>query len=259
MLFERIRRTQKPVFIILAVFFALGFVFFGIGTGSNAPSLADLFGNSSNAAGESIDELQKRVDENPSNANALGKLADQQLAEGQNDEAIASLQRYVVLRPDDDIKLSQLAVLYEERAQRAATRAQIYQSAATQEQAPATAGAASALKLGGGLQNPLVDAAAAPYQQRATELSSKAQADYQQAVAIRRQLVQIDPQSPDYRFVLAQDALSAADYPTALSALEAYLRLEPDAPNKQEIQGVITQLEALVKAQNSSGGSGTGG
>src|SRR5919112_1645376 len=98
MLFERIRRTQKPVFIILAIFFALGFVLFGIGTGTNAPSLADLI-NDNSGSSQSIDDLEKRVAENPQDAGALERLASQQVAEGKQDDAILTLQRYVVLRP----------------------------------------------------------------------------------------------------------------------------------------------------------------
>jgi hypothetical protein len=60
MLFERIRRTQKPVFIFLAFMFGLGFVALGIGQGSNSINLGDLF-NSSGSSGTSISDLSSRV------------------------------------------------------------------------------------------------------------------------------------------------------------------------------------------------------
>ena len=47
MLFERIRRTQKPIFIFLAVMFGLGFVALGVGQGVNG---VDLWAGSSTPA-----------------------------------------------------------------------------------------------------------------------------------------------------------------------------------------------------------------
>ena len=43
MLFERIRRTQKPVFLFLAVMFGVGFVALGIGQGANSINIGALF------------------------------------------------------------------------------------------------------------------------------------------------------------------------------------------------------------------------
>ena len=42
MLFERIRKTQKPIFVFLAVTFAMGFVLLGVGQGSRLDQRARL-------------------------------------------------------------------------------------------------------------------------------------------------------------------------------------------------------------------------
>jgi len=53
-LFERIRRTQKPIFIFLAVMFGLGFVALGVGQGVNGVDLGGLFNSSSASGGRKL-------------------------------------------------------------------------------------------------------------------------------------------------------------------------------------------------------------
>ena len=76
MLFERIRRTQKPVFIFLAVMFGLGFVALGVGQGANSIDLGSLFSSSSGSSSSgSISSLQSRVQSHPKDAGAWLQLA----------------------------------------------------------------------------------------------------------------------------------------------------------------------------------------
>ena len=50
MLFERIRKTQKPIFVFLAVTFAMGFVLLGVGQGAGSINALDfLTGGSSSS------------------------------------------------------------------------------------------------------------------------------------------------------------------------------------------------------------------
>src|SRR5215210_5201090 len=135
MLFERIRRTQKPVFIFLALMFGGGFVLLGVGSGAAGPTLGDLFGDSS-SGGDSISELQKRVADHPQDAQAWQRLAGLLQADGQRQEAIAALTSYLELRPQDDLQVAALATLYEQRASERAARAQALQQIAS---APSTA------------------------------------------------------------------------------------------------------------------------
>ena len=53
MLFEKIRRTQKPVFIMLGVVFAISFAFLGVGSAANGVNPLDFFNSSSSAPGRS--------------------------------------------------------------------------------------------------------------------------------------------------------------------------------------------------------------
>jgi tetratricopeptide (TPR) repeat protein len=246
MLFERIRRTQKPVFIFLALMFGLGFVLLGVGSGVGGPSLGDIFGNNS-PTGDSVKGLQSRVADHPKDADAWLRLSNALQADGDRQGAMNALQQYLVLEPKDDLQVAALASLYEQRAQERAASAQQYQQIASTPQALAAASAVSSLKLGASLSHPIATAAVAPDQQRATELQSQATADYQQAVSLRKTAVSLAPQNAAYQFTLATDALNAQDYPTALAALKQYLELEPDAPNAKQIKQVIKQLAPFAK------------
>ena len=73
MFFPRLRRRAKWVFLLLAVFFAFGFVAFGVGAGGSGIGdyFADLFNRNSVASGQpSVEDAQKKVAENPNDPKA---------------------------------------------------------------------------------------------------------------------------------------------------------------------------------------------
>jgi cytochrome c-type biogenesis protein CcmH/NrfG len=245
MLFERIRRTQKPVFIFLAITFALGFAFLGVGSGSGGFNPFDLFSSSSTSS-SSISDLSSKVAKSPGDADTWLRLAQAYQTDGQTEQAILAYQRYIALRPNDQLQLGTLAGLLEGRADRVAQRAQTAsaQAAAVQDQGGGLA--TSQLKLAPGLSQPLTTTLAQPFQDRANVLSQQAQADYTQAVALRRKLAKTDPTNSTWQFQLGVDAINARDYATALAAFKAYLKLVPDAPNKTQIQQTIKQLQLIA-------------
>ena len=108
MLFERIRRTQKPVFIFLAFMFGLGFVALGIGQGANSINLGDLF-NTGGSSGTSISGLSSQVQSHPKDAGAWLRLARAYQADGQNSQAISSYTTYLGLKPKDEGALAATA------------------------------------------------------------------------------------------------------------------------------------------------------
>jgi len=75
MLFEKIRRTQKPVFIVLALMFGMGFVFLGVGSGTGGISLGNLIGNGGGSS-SSISDLLDKVHHNPKDATSWQQLGD---------------------------------------------------------------------------------------------------------------------------------------------------------------------------------------
>ena len=83
MLFEKIRRTQKPVFIFLGLVFALSFVFLGVGSGAGGISLGNLLGQSSGSSTPSTSDLLNKVHSDPKDAKSAEKRRlDAALEEG---------------------------------------------------------------------------------------------------------------------------------------------------------------------------------
>src|SRR6476646_7213068 len=117
MLFERIRRGQKPVFVFLAIMFGLGFVALGVGSGAGGINLGDSL-NSSSGGSASISDLQSKTRQHPNDAPAWRSLAGAYQADGQTDAAIGAYLRYVALRPQDQSGLLGAASLLELRARR---------------------------------------------------------------------------------------------------------------------------------------------
>src|SRR5712691_4262936 len=162
MLFERIRRTQKPVFIFLAIMFGLGFVALGVGSGAGGINLGDIL-NSGSSSGSSISDLSSKVRKNPNDAAAWLQLAGAYQADGQLDPAIGAYTRYVSLRPKDQAGLSGAAALLDQRAQRNSSKASRYQALASQYTGPTTASPAGGLKLAPAFTYPIEQALAQPY------------------------------------------------------------------------------------------------
>jgi hypothetical protein len=140
MLFERIRRGQKPVFVFLAIMFGLGFVALGVGSGASGINLGDIFNTSSGGTG-SISDLQSKTRDHPNDAPAWLQLAAAYQTNGQTDAAIGAYLRYIGLRPKDQNGLSGAATLLELRARRSQSQLTKAQALAAQYQAPASASA----------------------------------------------------------------------------------------------------------------------
>src|SRR3989304_2977256 len=124
MFFPRLRRHAKWMFLFLAVVFGLGFVGFGVGAGGGG------FGGIPRRAGggggvPSVADAEKRVLENPKDAQAFRDLATAHQAAGNTDDAIEALESFVALRPRNVDVLRELAGLYLAKATEAQQRAQI--------------------------------------------------------------------------------------------------------------------------------------
>jgi len=245
MLFERIRRGQKPVFLFLGVMFGLGFVALGVGSGAGGINLGDLF--STGGGSGSISDLSAKTREHPNNAPAWRELAAAYQADGQTDAAIGAYLRYIALRPKDQNGLSGGASLLELRARQSQTQLTKAEALAAQYTTPSSASAAQALKLAPALSHSVQDALAAPYNTKVQTLQSRISSDYLQATALRQKLVALDPRNAPYQFALAQDAAAGRQYTTAATALKAYLDLEPnlDAATRQQLEQTLKALQSF--------------
>jgi tetratricopeptide (TPR) repeat protein len=254
-LFERIRRTQKPVFIFLAVMFGLGFVALGVGQGANSIDLGSLFSSGGGSSGTSISSLESRVQSHPKDAGAWLRLARAYETANQTNQAISSFQSYVALKPKNQGALSSTATLLDQRGQANAAKVQQAQAAAAQYTQIEGATAASSLKLGSAFTHPLLTTLAQPAQTIASTLETSAITDFAQAMGLRQKLVKLAPKNAGYQLALARDANATQSYATVATALQAYMTLSPNLSKaaKKQIQGEIAQF--LLLAKSSPGGS----
>jgi tetratricopeptide (TPR) repeat protein len=114
--FTRLRKTQKPIFIFLALVFGLGFVFFGVGSGSTG--IADALGNFTSIFGggsktsSGLSKAKDRAKKHPNDPAALKALADAYRTDGKDAASTRTLERYVKLRPRDADALLQIGSYY---------------------------------------------------------------------------------------------------------------------------------------------------
>ena len=113
------------MFVFLALVFAVGFVGFGIGANQNA-SIGDLLrgGGGTTDGSISVSDAREQVEKSPKSAQAQRNLATALQEDGQTDEAIVVLNRYLALRPKDKEALQELAGLHLGRANALARDAQ---------------------------------------------------------------------------------------------------------------------------------------
>jgi tetratricopeptide (TPR) repeat protein len=259
--FTRLRKTQKPIFIFLALVFAVGFVFFGVGSGSTG--IADVLGNFSSFFGggtktsSAVSSAQKDVKKHPNSAAAWKDLANALQTDGKDAEAAKALERYVRLRPKDDAALLQLGTYYTTHANDIATRWQAAAGEASTQSAffqpaglPANDGLAKAFA-----QDPIGQV----FQQRAEKLRQDTLKAFVKAKGAFSRLVKLKPTDQFTQFQLA-DASRALyllggtpkDRTDAIAALRRGIKLDPKSPEAARAQQALTQL--LVQFAPSSGG-----
>jgi tetratricopeptide (TPR) repeat protein len=228
--FSRIRRQAKWVFVLLALVFAGGFVFFGVGSGNNS-SLGDLFNNlfQGGSGGPSISSSQKKIDKNPQNATAWHDLATAYQDKGRTPDAITALSTYTSLRPKDPKGLAELAALQRTQAQNVQNDA-YYAQAAQQDAYLASLFAPApnttfAKALG---TDPITEAAQVTATNAANDATTRVQSAFGDAIATYQRLAKLRPRDASVQLDLAQTAELANNVPAEVAALERAAKLLPD-------------------------------
>jgi hypothetical protein len=234
--FQRLRVHAKWAFVLLAVVFGLGFVFLGIGSGSNGitDALQNAFNFGKGGGGTSISSLQKKTQKHPLDAQAWRDLATAYETKQRTSDAIGALTQYVGLRSKDVDALSELAAEYKQQASEyytdyanAATQASEFTPPAQLYGPPSTSPLGKALASPNALQNPL----SASVQQQAQTAVQTALSNYQTALKRMEQtyqsVVKLTPKDPNAQYQLAQAAEYASDTKVAVAAYKAVLRLVP--------------------------------
>jgi tetratricopeptide (TPR) repeat protein len=242
--FSRIRRQAKWVFVLLAIVFAGGFVFFGVGSGNNS-SLGDLFNNlfQGGSGGPSISSAQKKVDKNPQNATAWHDLATAYQDKNRTDDAINALSTYTSLRPKDPKGLSELAALQRTQAQNLQNDAYTAQFAQQDAYLGTLFAPAPNSNLGKALAtDPVSQATQATATAAVNDASTKVQSAFGASISTYQQLAKLRPRDASVQLDLAQTAELANNVPVEVSALKRAAKLLPDQAS--QIQAKIKKLQS---------------
>ena len=255
MFFTRLRRHAKWMFVLLALIFGLGFIIFGIGS-DQGTGIGDILRDSGGATSNSlsVSEAREQLQKSPKSAQAQRALATALQEDGQSEEAITYLTRYIAQRPKDQDALRELAGLHLSRAITKAQEAQAVQLRAGYLTFGTTFG--TGLKLGKDGQtlppDPIDAAISTQMSQEVSTAYSAAQQSFQAAERTYELLVLTAPNDPNVQLELAQAAQQSGNYPKAITAYERFLELAPDDPSASLVKQQITQLKA-AQAQAGSG------
>ena len=267
MFFPRLRTHAKWVFVFLAIAFALGFVVFGVGSGTGSFGLGDLF-NGSNAKGTSASaaDARKKIAEHPKNPAGWHELATASLASGDLQTAATAFNRYTQLKPKSVGAFSELAGIYQRQAQNLTPSIQTTQSRANalnqnpflepQAISPSTKGHPGQPLIGA----PVIDSQlAATYNTRLQQLQSKQKGLVTKAESAYRNIARLQPKNAQIQIQLGTLAYNFGDIPAATLAFKRYLVLAPHSPEASLVRkqlkflGASSQLTPVPKAKHSSG------
>ncbi len=240
MFFPRLRRQAKWMFLFLALAFFLGFTLFGVGAGGIG--LGNVVDGGGSSGVPSVSDAEKRVLDNPKDAEAFRDLATAHRANDDFDDAIEAMTSYVALRPKDADGFRELAALYRQQADEAQQRLQIYQYRSAYLAPGALRDTIFQLDGSPLTADPITNAVSTRYETEIAAASSEAQAASAQAVEQYKKLAALQPDDPSIQLELAQSAQSAGDVATTIAAYKAFLKLAPDDPTAPEVKRILKQL-----------------
>ena len=256
MFFPKLRRQAKWVFVLLALVFALGFVVFGVGSGSTGLGDAlrgniNLFGGG--GSGSQIGKDRAKIKKNPKDFPAYKDLATTLQADGKDDEAITVLEQYRKVNPKDTDALTQLAGLELRKADLARARAQAIQTQNQGSFAGQLFAPNPSSQLGKALQSsadpltgadPINTAVQTQVNTQAGSAFSEMTSAYKNAVSAYKQIAALNPNDPSVQLQLGETASVASDTKTAVAAYERFLKLAPDDPSAPAVKRQLKQLRS---------------
>lgn len=249
--FARLRAHAKWVFVFLALVFGLGFVFFGVGSGSSGISdVLQNFFTRNNSSGGSVGGLEGKVRDHPKDAKAWRDLATKYEQKQRKEDAIRALTRYTALRPKDGDALQELAGLYSQRATDIRNEAALAQQQ-SQSLSPTTTFAPAATTPFGrafqdpnALQDPISNAITQSTNTQASDAYSKLTDVEKQAVSVYKRIAKLNPGDATTQVQLGEAAQSAGDTATAVAAYKRFLKLAPTDPLAPAVKQQLKQLTA---------------
>ena len=254
------RRQTKWVFGVLAVVFALSFVFLGVGSGSSA--LTDflngnihLFGGGS---GPSVKSLQQKVAKDPTNAKLRLQLAQLLVQKSQTDEAIAAYKSYLKLKPGNTDGLQGLANAYQ-------TKITALQSEIQTPPEPALSSLSfqpidQGTVLGSDLAGlPPTELSIASLQQgEADQFRQQLHNVVNEHIGVYRTLAAKTPGDSSAFLQIASTASQDGDAATAIATYQEFLKKYPTDPLVPDVKRQIATLKKSLASGRPSSSGATG-
>jgi tetratricopeptide (TPR) repeat protein len=253
MFFPRLRQHAKWVFVFLALSFLVGFVVFGVGSGTGGAGLGDLLQGGSSSSGPSAGDARDKIKKNPNDAAAYKELYDALSTSGKQDEAVAALDKYVKLRPKDYAQMRVLGGLYEGKAS-------LLRNDASQIQADLTATTGSGLtipqttKLGQALGQGQIDQEVSSLaNSKLSTIYTDIESAYTRAASLYQTVARAQPEDALLQLQLGDTAYQARQTPLAVKAYKRYLKLAPEGQGASYAKTQIKQLESGAANQVAPG------
>jgi tetratricopeptide (TPR) repeat protein len=247
MFFPRLRRHTKWMFVLLALFFGVGFVAFGVGAGGTG--IGDIFRNhQSGGGGPSVKSALTATQKRPNDPKAWLDLANVYRTSNETANAIAAQTRYTELAPKNSDGFRTLASDYFDQARQQATIAQNSRISSAFSGSVSPAGSGPTLNGKPLFTDPL--AGVSPTQASsayATAVQAQSAA-LQSAVSAYQKVAALSPNDPNVQAELGSNAVQAGNTSVAIQAFKRYLKLAPDSSDAPLIR---RELKQLTKQQTS--------
>lgn len=247
MFFPRLRRQAKWVFVFLALVFAVGFVAFGVGSGSTG--ISDILRGNFFGGGTSTSSLakqkQKAIQSNPKDISAYLDLAGIYQQNQDEAKALATLRTAQKVAPKNFDVLNRIAGIYSGQAELERQNAQNAQVVYF-ENTVSPPGLDPSSTLGQAItSDPYSDV----LKTRANEAYTKMVSAFTKTEAAYKQLATAaagTSQEANAQLQLAGAAQISGDTATAVSAYTRFLTIAPDSPNAQAVRQTLAQLKAAL-------------
>ena len=248
--FSRLRRHAKVVYVLLAVIFAGGFVFLGVGSGSGG--IGDLlqgnfFGNGGSSTSSQISDKQKAIQQHPRDVNLYLDLAGLYQTDNKDSQALAALQNAQKIAPRNVDLMNRIAGIYSAQAAREADRYNTLLTAYGQN-AASPPGVDTSTELGQAITS---DPYTQGLQRQLNEAYTKVTGSYTKAESVYRQAATAAKGTsgePTALLQWASAATSANDVNGAITAYERFLKVAPDDTNAPTVRQTLAQLKASVRS-----------
>jgi hypothetical protein len=254
--FARLRRHTKWMFVLLALVFAVGFVAFGVGSGSTGVGgIGDIFNSvfgKTSGTDARIKDDQKKLAANPGDVQAAIDLSTLYQQKQQNSKALAALNEAAKAKPKDLDLLNAIAGIYRNEASTARNDA-----AAAQNDLSSRAVTPPGLDLNSSLGQALgSDPLTQMLRTKATETFSKLTTAYSKTENAYKRVADVSrgtSAEPNAQLALAGVAVEAvqitgqqSDIVVAVNAYKRYLKLEPKGVSANQARQTLAQLQSFL-------------